>query len=126
MKSFLLFRSMLVVLLLKANNLPVKETNEVNFYIITNLFPQKHISFQSCVHRTSAPEFNEIYEFSLAQEYLLLQTLKFSLWSFDRFSHHEIIADCLLRLNGLEKYGLSISRELCVAKKLDLVLKARH
>lgn len=119
-----LSRSTLKVLLLKATNLPVNETNEDNFYIITTLFPQQQKSFQSRVHKTSSPEFNEFFEFALASEYLLLQSLKFSLWSFDRFSHHEIIADGLLHLSGLEKYGLSISREIYVAKKLSLVPKA--
>lgn len=117
-------RSILVLLLSKAIDLPVKETDEANFYIITNLFPQKHKSFQSCVYKTSAPDLNETFEFTLPLEYLLLQRLKFSLWSFDRFSHHEVVADGLLHLNDLEKYGLSISREICVAKTLGLVPKA--
>lgn len=118
-------RSILVLLLLKAIDLPVNETNETNFYITTNVFPQKHKSFQSCVYKTSAPEFNETFEFTLPLKDLLLQSLKFSLWSFDRSSHHEVVADGLLHLNDLEKCGLSISREICVAKKLGLVPKAR-
>ncbi|CAB4003278.1 synaptotagmin-10-like isoform X2, partial [Paramuricea clavata] len=102
-----LTRSVLVVVLLKARDLPNNEANEINYYIIINLFPQKDRPCQSAVYKTSSPEFQEFFEFTIPLRYLLLQSLKFSLWSFDRFSHHEVIADTLVHLEELETYGLS-------------------
>ena len=110
--------------MLKAQDLPSNEENESNYYIIINVFPQKQKPCQSAVHRTVSPDFKESFEFSIPINYLSLQSLKFSLWSFDRFSHHEVIADTLVHLQEMEKYGLSIGRDISLAKKLELVSKA--
>jgi Ca2+-dependent lipid-binding protein len=110
--------------LLKAQDLPTNEEDEINYYIIINLFPQQHKPYQSAVYKTSSPGFEESFEFTIPPQYLLLQKLKFSLWSFDRFSHHEVIADTLVQLQELETYGLSIGRDVSLAKTLKLVQKA--
>jgi Ca2+-dependent lipid-binding protein len=116
----------LVIVLVKARDLPTNEADEFNYYIIINLFPQKHKPFQSAVYRTSSPEFGESFEFPIPPQYLLFQNLKFSFWSFDRFSQHDVIADTLVQLPELETYGLSIGRDVSVAKKLRLVRKASN
>ena len=118
------YRSVLVVVLLKARDLPNNEANEINYYIIINLFPQKDRPCQSAVYKTSSPKFQEFFEFTIPLRYLLLQSLKFSLWSFDRFSHHEVIADTLVHLEELETYGLSVCRDISLAKTLKLAQKA--
>ena len=118
------YRSVLVILLVKARDLPTNEANQYNYYIIINLFPQKHKPFQSAVYKTSSPGFGESFEFPIPSQYLLLQSLKFSLWSCDRFSHHDAIADTLVQLQELETYGLSIGRDVSLGKTLKLVQKA--
>lgn len=118
------FRSVFIVFLLKAQDLPSNGGNESNYYIIINVFPQKQRPCQSAVQKTVSPDFKESFEFSIPVNYLSLQSLKFSLWSFDRFSHHEVIADTLVHLQEMEKYGLSIGRDISLAKKLELVSKA--
>ena len=120
-------RSLLIVVLSDGNNLFIPEDKvNINYYITTKLFPHKHRSFQTCVLNTTTTVFNETFQFRVPLEYLLLQSLKFSLWSFDRFSHHETIADGLLQLRLLEKYGLSICREIGVSQRFRLVPKARY
>ena len=120
------FRSVLVVLLFHAENLPTNQNNQSNYYIVINLFPQKHKPCQSVVYKSPSPKFKESFEFTIPLQYLLFQSMKFSLWSFDRFSHHEIIADALIHMRQLEKYGLTICRDIFLAKKLKHVAKASY
>lgn len=119
-------RSVLIVRLIKAESLPKNEENEINYYMVVTLFPQRERLFQSAVYKTSTPQFQECFEFTIPLNDLLLQSLKFTLWTFDCFSPHEVVADAFVRLQRLESYGLSTCREICLAKNLQLEEKASY
>lgn len=100
------------------------QESDVNYYVTLKILPQNHRSFQTnAVKQCKSPEFKEKFEFRVTYEKLQAQSLKMTLWSFDRFSQHEPHGDHTVHLAELEARGLSLSREILLFRDIHAVPK---
>lgn len=113
-----LFRSVLLVKLVSAQNLPPKDDDIFPaVYVKTQLVPSRQRVYISRVHRETAnPVFNEAYEFDIEYQELQQQTLIFQILDYDCLSRDKAIGEVTVHLAELGTHGFNILREisLCV------------
>ena len=113
-----LFRSVLLVKLDNAQNLPTKDEELLPaVYVKTQLVPSRRRVYISKVHRdTVNPVFNESYEFDIEYQELQQQTLVFQILDYDCMSRYKAIGEVTVHLAELGTHGFNILREisLCV------------
>ncbi|XP_041093475.1 synaptotagmin-C [Polyodon spathula] len=87
----------LVVKILKALDLPAKDSNGFSDpYVKIYLLPDRKKKFQTKVHRkTLNPVFNETFSFGVPFAELPGRKLHFSVYDFDRFSRHDLIGQVI-------------------------------
>lgn len=87
----------LVVKILKALDLPAKDSNGFSDpYVKIYLLPDRKKKFQTKVHRkTLNPVFNETFSFGVPLAELPGRKLHFSVYDFDRFSRHDLIGQVI-------------------------------
>lgn len=112
------FRSVLLVKLDSAQNLPTKDEELLPaVYVKTQLVPSRKRVYISKVHRdTVNPVFNESYEFDIEYQELQQQTLVFQILDYDCMSRYKSIGEVTVHLAELGTHGFNILREisLCV------------
>ena len=97
---------------------------DVSYYIALKILPQNHRSFKAkAIKEGKNAEFNETFEFRVVYEKLQLQSLKITLFCFDRFSHHEPLGELMVNLAELEARGLSLSRDILLFRDVHVVQK---
>lgn len=104
---------------------PTDQDTGVNYYVKLKILPLNHRSFQTeAINESKNPEFMQTFEFRVTYEKLQAQSLKMTLWCFDRFSQHEPLGHHTVHLAELEARGLSLSREILLFRDIYAVQKA--
>lgn len=119
-------RSTLVVTIHKVQlqEVPSEQESDINYYVTIKILPLNHRSFQTtAVKQCKSLDFKEKVEFRVAYEKLQAQSLKMTLWCFDRFSQHEPLGDHTVHLAEIEARGLSLSREILLFRDIRAVPK---
>lgn len=116
--SCYLRRSVLLVKLISAQDLPPKDDEELlDVFVKTQLVPSRKRVFISKVHRESSnPVFNESYEFDIEYQELQQQKLLFQILDYDCMSRYKPVGEVSVLLAELGTHGFNILREvsLCV------------
>lgn len=111
-------RSVLLVKLISAQDLPPKDDEELlDVFVKTQLVPSRKRVFISKVHRESSnPVFNESYEFDIEYQELQQQKLLFQILDYDCMSRYKPVGEVSVLLAELGTHGFNILREvsLCV------------
>ena len=111
-------KTALVVTIIKASDLPVKDLNAESSdpYIKLQLLPDKRHKVKTRVLRkTLNPVYDEIFTFyGINYNQLNGITLHFVILSFDRFSRDDIIGEVVYPLSGIElgEQQITISKEI--------------
>lgn len=125
-RVFYLCRSTLIVTIHKVQlkEHPTDQDTGVNYYVKLKILPLNHRSFQTeAINESKNPEFMQTFEFRVTYEKLQAQSLKMTLWCFDRFSQHEPLGHHTVHLAELEARGLSLSREILLFRDIYAVQK---
>ena len=128
-RVFYLCRSTLIVTIHKAQlkEYPTDQDTSVSYYVKLKILPLNHRSFQTeAIKEIKNPEFMETFEFHVTYEKLQAQSLKMTLWCFDRFSQHEPLGHHTVHLAELEARGLSLSREILLFRDIYAVQKVKQ
>ena len=99
----------LLVKLIRATRLTPRGNNiTVTPYVKIYLLPDRKRKVQSKIRqRTSNPEFNEEFVFTVPEDNLPHRTLNFTVYDFDRFSRQQVIGHVLYPLKDVEKISSS-------------------
>jgi hypothetical protein len=103
------FRSVLVVKLVKGENIPTQ-----------NLFPSKPcVEIQILPARAGPGSGPDGIEFEIAEEELLRQTVHFCVCRYDRYSRKTTIGDVFLSLAELTAEGVDLSQEIFIRNLIE-------
>uniref|UniRef100_A0A667YEE8 Synaptotagmin 9 n=1 Tax=Myripristis murdjan TaxID=586833 RepID=A0A667YEE8_9TELE len=104
----------LIVKIHKAEDLPAKDFSGTSDpYVKIYLLPDRKTKHQTKVHRkTLNPVFDEVFLFPVAYSELPTRKLHFSVYDFDRFSHHDIIGQVVVD-NFLDLVDFPRETKLC-------------
>ena len=115
---FLFFRSVLVVRLARAEDIPI-EPEASGTYVDVHLLPNNIQSETFEPFDTSiSVSFRESYEFPLSKNELAMQTLGFQIVRYDRFSRRTSLGEVFLALAELGAQGIDLSREVFLCRNI--------
>ena len=115
---FIFFRSVLVVRLARAEDIPI-EPEVSGTYVDVHLLPNNIQSETFEPFDTSiSVSFRESYEFPLSKNELAMQTLGFQIVRYDRFSRRTSLGEVFLALAELGAQGIDLSREVFLCRNI--------
>lgn len=111
-------RSMLMVRLIRAEDIPVEEQS-LSTYVDVHLLPLNRQSQTFEPNDTTINvSFREVYEFPLSQSDMAIQTLNLHICRYDNYSRRTSVGDVFLALAELSAQGIDITREVFLCRNI--------